>query len=69
MWRDWRRYTPLATGISLVAMSVVTAAVPTALHRMVGVYGLCLLGMAAALHTDPAPAAATSVGERQLQRA
>jgi hypothetical protein len=68
VWHDWRRYTPLATGIWLIAMSVVTTPFPTALHGMVGVYGLCLLGMAAALYTDPAPAAAMSVGEPQLQR-
>jgi hypothetical protein len=69
VWRDWRRYTPLATGVCLVVMSVVTAAFPTSLHGMVGVYGLCLLGMATALYTDPVPAAAASVGEPQLQRA
>ena len=69
VWHGWRRYTPLATGISLVVMAVVTIPFPTALHGMVGVYGLCLFGMAAALYTDPAPAAGTSVGETQLQRA
>ena len=69
VWHHWRRYTPLATGISLIAMGVVTTFFPTALHGMVGVYGLCLFGMGAALYTDPAPAAAMSVGEPQLQRA
>lgn len=56
VWHDWRRFTPLAVGMSLVAMTVVTAAFPTALHGMVGVYGLCLLAMSAALYTDPTPA-------------
>lgn len=68
VWRDWRRYTPLSTGISLIAMAVITVPFPTALHGMVGVYGLCLLAMAAALYTDPTPVAAARVGELQLQR-
>lgn len=63
VWGGWRRYTPLATGLSLVAMSVVTAVSPTALHGMVGVYGLGLLAMATALYTDPAPAVPSGAGE------
>ena len=69
VWQGWRRFTPLAPGIWLIAMSVVTTPFPTALHGMVGVYGLCLLAMAAALYTDPVPAAGVNVGEPQLQRA
>ncbi len=56
VWHGWRRFTPLAVGISLIAMTVVTMPFPTALHGMVGVYGLCLLAMAIALHTEPTPA-------------
>jgi hypothetical protein len=67
VWRGWRRFTPLATGAWLTAMAFLAA--PTLLHGMVGVYGLCLLAMAAALYTDPAPATARNVGEPQLQRA
>ena len=55
VWHDWRRFTPLATGIWLVAMTPWSFRVPTALHGMVGVYGLCLLAMAVALYTDPTP--------------
>jgi hypothetical protein len=69
VWHDWRRYTPLAIGIWLSAMWVVTAPFPKALHGMVGGYGLCLLAMAIALYTDPTPAAPGDVGELQLQRA
>jgi hypothetical protein len=66
VWRGWRRFTPLATGVWLTAMAFLAA--PSRLHGMVGVYGLCLLAMAVALYTDPAPATATTVGEPQLQR-
>ncbi|MGD9755692.1 MAG: hypothetical protein AB7W59_32265 [Acidimicrobiia bacterium] len=68
VWHDWRRFTPLATGLSLIVMAVVTAPFPTALHGMVGVYGLCLLGMAAALYTAPTPKTAMSASEQHLQR-
>jgi hypothetical protein len=54
-WHGWRRFTPLATGIWLTAITVLGLAVPTLLHGMVGVYGLCLLAMAVALYTEPAP--------------
>jgi hypothetical protein len=66
VWQGWRRFTPLATGVWLTVMWFLP---PTLLHGMVGVYGLCLLAMAVALYTDPAPAVATNVGEPQLQRA
>lgn len=69
VWQGWRRFTPLATGVWLCVMSVLSFAFPTALHGMVGVYGLCLLAIAVALYTDPTPAAAGEVGELQLQRA
>lgn len=65
VWGGWRRYTPLATGLCLVAMSVVTAASPTTLHGMVGVYGLGLFAMATALYTDPSPAAPPGVAAQR----
>jgi hypothetical protein len=68
VWHGWRRYTPLATGLWLIVLTPVGLAAPTLLHGGVGVYGLCLLGMAIALYTDPTPATAT-VDEPQLQRA
>jgi len=67
VWRGWRRFTPLATGAWLTAMAFLAA--PSRLHGMVGVYGLCLLAMAAALYTDPSPTEAAHVGEPRLQRA
>jgi hypothetical protein len=69
IWHDWRRLTPLVTGVWLSVMTVLSTAFPTALHGMVGVYGLCLLAMAVALYTDPTPAADGSVGQLQLQEA
>jgi hypothetical protein len=69
VWHGWRRYTQLATGIWLIAMWVVTTPFPKALHGMVGGYGLCLLAMAIALCTDPAPAPVGNVGVLQPQRA
>jgi hypothetical protein len=59
-WHGWRRYTPLATGIWLCGMAVFAR--PTTLHGMVGVYGLCLLGIAVALYTRPAPTAPAGTG-------
>lgn len=61
VWQGWRRFTPLATGLWLGAMTFLP---PTLLHGMVGVYGLCLLGMAIALYTQPAPVSAA--GNAQL---
>ena len=69
VWHGWRRFTPLATGVWLCAITVFGPAFPTLLHGMVGVYGLCLLAIAVALYTDPLPAAAEDVGDLQLQRA
>jgi hypothetical protein len=56
VWHGWRRFTPLAVGLWLVALTPITLAAPTLLHGGVGVYGLCLLAMAVALHTEPTPA-------------
>jgi hypothetical protein len=50
VWHDWRRFTPLATGIWLTALTVISLAVPEVLHGGVGLYGVCLLAMATALY-------------------
>ena len=68
VWHDWRRYTPLVTGIWTSVITILGPALPKALHGMVGVYGLCLLAMAIALYTDPVPAGTPGVGDPQLQR-
>jgi hypothetical protein len=59
VWQGWRRFTPLAPGVWLAIMMFLPE---TLLHGMVGVYGLCLLAMAVALHTQPAPTAAVRTG-------
>ena len=69
VWHDWRRYTPLVTGIWTSIITVFGLALPKTLHGMVGVYGLCLLAVAIALYTDPVPAASPSVDGLQLERA
>lgn len=61
VWQGWRRFTPLAAGLWLGAMMFLP---PTLLHGVVGVYGLCLLGMAVALYTQPVPVPAA--GDAQL---
>jgi MFS family permease len=76
VWHGWRRFIPLATGIWLVVLTPIGLAAPTLLPSAVGVYGLCLLAMAVALHTKPTPMAVHSdlvaAGipgvERQLER-
>jgi hypothetical protein len=60
VWDGWRRFTPLATGVWLTVMAFL--ATPTVLHGMVGVYGLCLLAMAVAFYTRPAPTAPAGPG-------
>jgi hypothetical protein len=60
VWEGWRRFTPLATGVWLTVMAFLST--PTVLHGLVGVYGLCLLAMAVALYTRPAPTAPAGPG-------
>lgn len=69
VWHDWRRFTPLVTGIWLAALTPLGLAVPKVLHGGVGLYGACLLAMAIALYTKPTRTPATNAGELQLQRA
>lgn len=64
VWRDWRRFTPLAVGIWLTALTLLSLAVPKGLHGGVGLYGVCLLAMATALYTHPAPSMAATAGSR-----
>lgn len=66
VWHDWRRFTPLVTGIWTTAL--VLLAFTKALHGGVGVYGLCLLAMAVALYTEPAPTASTEISELDVAR-
>jgi hypothetical protein len=53
LWRGWRRFTPLTTGIvtfALLGLNV-TKALPTG----VAIYGLCMLALGVALYTQPTP--------------
>jgi hypothetical protein len=59
LWLSWRRFTPLATGISTGA--VLGLQLVDALDAGIAVYGLCLLALAAALYTQPLPATATAL--------
>jgi hypothetical protein len=56
VWHGWHRFTPLAVGLWLVVLTPLGLTAPRLLHGGVGVYGLCLLAMAIALHTEPTPA-------------
>jgi hypothetical protein len=51
-WHGWRRSTPLATGVWCIALIGVSAT--KALPTGVGIYGLCLLALFAALYGAPA---------------
>lgn len=65
LWNDWRRFTPLATGLwttALVGISL-TKALPTG----VGIYGLCLLALFVALYTRPVPSALPAPVPTQAQ--
>jgi hypothetical protein len=50
VWQDWRRFTPLLVGLSLIV--VVPLTFTKALATGVGVYGLCLLALGVALTED-----------------
>ena len=52
VWCDWRRYTPLATGIWTSTLVVLPLAIPQALPGGVAIYGACLLAMAVAVHRE-----------------
>jgi hypothetical protein len=57
LWRGWRRFTPLAAGISTGA--VFAFQLVDALDAGIAVYGLCLLAFGIALYTQPVPSSAT----------
>ena len=65
IWNNWRRYTPLAAGLWTTAL--VGIALTTALAVGVAVYGACLLAIAVALFTQPAPT--STAASAQLQPA
>jgi hypothetical protein len=67
VWHDWRRLTPLITGIWSSVLVFIAPALPKALPGAVGLYGVCLLAMAVALYTHAQRDA--EVGDLQLQRA
>jgi len=67
-WTDWRRFTPIATGVWTLVMLPLTTADPTLLPGSVGIYGLCLLGMASGIASE-AWSDRVSVAELELQRA
>jgi hypothetical protein len=52
VWLDWRRYTPLVTGIWTSILVVLPLAIPAALPGCVAIYGACLLAMAVALRRE-----------------
>jgi hypothetical protein len=67
VWHDWRRFTPLVTGVWTSVLVVIPPALPKALPGGVGLYGICLLGMGIALYAqalrDP------ELADLKLQRA
>lgn len=68
IWHGWHRYAPIATGVWLVVLTPVSLAAPTLLHGGVGVYGLCLLGVAIALRTETAPDPRPTIAAATAQR-
>lgn len=55
LWRDWRRFTPLVTGVwTLVLVGLVSTKVMAA---GIAVYGLCFLALGVALYSRPSPVA------------
>jgi hypothetical protein len=66
LWQSWRRFTPLATGISIGG---VFALQPVgALDAGVAVYGFCLLALAVALYTQPSSSPATALSLRPQEQ-
>jgi hypothetical protein len=62
LWRDWRRFTPLVTGVwALVLVGLVFTEVMAA---GIAVYGLCFLALGVALYTRPSPAATAPLSAR-----
>ena len=63
VWHGWRRFTPLAAGVWVVALLGLqfTAGLPSA----VAVYALCFLALGIALSAEAAPAAGRSLTQAQ----
>lgn len=55
VWCDWRRYTPIVTGIWTSILVVLPLTIPKALPGSVAIYGACLLAMAVGLHRQTSP--------------
>ena len=66
LWQSWRRFTPLATGISICG--VLGLQLVGALDAGITLYGLCLLGLAVGLYTQPVPASATALPLRPQEQ-
>jgi len=66
LWSTWRRFTPLATGISTGA--VFGFQLVDALDAGIAVYGLCLLALAVALYTQPVISAPTALQLRPQEQ-
>ena len=64
-WHDWRRFTPLATGLWTTAL--VGISFTHALAAGVAVYSVCLLALFVALYTRPAPSALPARTAAQAQ--
>ena len=65
MWHDWRRFTPLATGLWTTAL--VGISFTKALPAGVAVYALCLLALFVALYTRPAASVLPAPTSAQAQ--
>lgn len=68
VWTDWRRFTPLATGIWTTVMIPLTAVEPTVLPGSVAIYGLGLLAIATGMALELPPASTSAPGV-ELQHA
>lgn len=64
-WHDWRRFTPLATGLWTTAL--VGISLTHALAAGVAGYSLCVLALFVALYTQPAPSALPAGSAAQAQ--
>jgi hypothetical protein len=66
LWQNWRRLTPLATGISTVA--VLGLGLVDALDAGIALYGLCLLALSVALYTQPVPSSTAALQLRPQEQ-
>lgn len=57
-WHDWRRVTPLVTGIW--ALALVGLVFTPVMALGIAIFGLCFLALGIALYTSPAPATTAS---------